>query len=135
MTIEQFIEKVECGAIPLVDFKQKKFYLNKKEVEVNGNPVDDALGEIEKLYINFKKSYPSARSSYHRHDYFKALSAEEMTDEELVNGEDRTVARAKLEANFLCWVLNGCLTWNDNSKWFWQSATEPDLIILKGWIS
>ena len=134
MNIEEFITKVENGARPRVDFIKKKFYLNRKEVEVEGNSVERPLEELEKLYLNFKRSYPSDRSHYHMHDYFKALKAEDLSDAELVNGEERTVARAKLEANFLCWVLNGSLTWGNNKNWFWQSPSEPDLVILKEWV-
>ncbi len=135
MTINEFLSKVENGARPRVDFKNKKFYLDRKEVEVNGDSVERPLEELEKLYLTFKRSYPSERSGYHLHDYFKALTAEEMTDAELVNGVERTYARASLEGFFLCWVLNGSLKWEDDSKWFWQSPTEPDLVILKEWVA
>ena len=134
MQLEEYIQKVENGARPKIDFIKRTFKLNGKEVEVSGDSVDRPLEEIEKLYANFKRSYPSERSNYHLHDYFKALPADELTDEELVVGEERTVARAKLEASFLCWVMNGCLKWHDETKWFWICPNEPDLVILRKWV-
>ena len=136
MTLQEYIQAVENGSRPRVDFIKRKFYLNKKEVEVNDDTaVIRPLEEIERLYENFKRSYPSDRSRYHLHDYFKALPSSEMTDAELINGEERTVARARLEASFLCWVLNGSLTWQNDNHWFWQSPNDEDLIILRRWIA
>lgn len=135
MKLEQYIKRVEKGARPRISFENKKFYLNGKEVDVNDDAaVERPLERIEELYLNFKRSYPSNRSSYHMHDYFKAFSADEMTDAELVNGEERTIARARLEATFLCMVLNGTLTWTNNKAWFWQSKVDPELIILREWV-
>ncbi len=133
MHITEYLEKVENGARPSVSFKERKFKLNGQEVEVNGDNVDDAYAEIEKLYANFKRSYPSENSELY-HDKFKALKAEELTDYDLVMGEERTLARAKLEAYFLCWVLNGSLKWKDETKFFWQSQNDEDLVILKEWV-
>lgn len=134
MLIEEYLERVGNGSHARVDFAEKKFYLNGKEVEVNATPVEDAYSEIEKLYMNYKLSYPSEHSKRSSREYFKALDSEEMSIEELVNGEERTLAKARLEANFLCMVLNGSLTWEDESKWFWQSNVDKELIILKEWI-
>lgn len=134
MEITEYLELVEQGHKPKIDFINKVFKLNGKEITVYAPTVTDAYSEIEELYANFKRSYPSEQSVNHKHDYFKALKAEEMTDSELVNGEDRRLARARLETSFLCWVLNGSLTWDDDTKWFWQSKSDKDLIILKEWI-
>lgn len=136
MTLAEYIQAVEDGKRPKVDFINKIFKLNGEEVEVHDDTaVLRPLEEIEKLYSRFKRSYPSERSEHHMNDYFKALCADELTDEDLVYGEERTVARARLEGSFLCWVLNGSLTWNDDAHWFWQSKSDPDLIILKRWIA
>ncbi len=133
MLIIDFLEKVEQGYRASIDLVNKTVKLNGKEIRVYATPVADAYSEIEKLYANFKYSYPSERS-YCSHDYFKALSAEELSLEELVDGEERTLARARLEISLLCWVLNGSLKWQDESKWFWQSKVDPELIILKEWV-
>ena len=133
MSIEEFLEKVEQGYRAKINLRTKKVYLNREEVEVNATTVADAYGEIEKLYANYKRSYPSERSQRSR-DYFKALSSEELSLDDLVVGEDRILARARLEISLLCWVLNGSLKWYDDSKWFWQSKVDPELIILKEWV-
>lgn len=135
MKLEEYIREVEKGRRPKIDFENRVFKLNGKEVEVYDEAaVERPFERIEELYENFKRSYPSERSTYHLNDYFKALSADEMTDAELVLGEERTVARARLEASFLCWVMNGSLTWEFGDKWFWQSNKDEDLIILRKWV-
>ena len=54
---------------------------------------------IENLYHKYKYSIPSERSEkYRQREYFRALKPDEMTDEQLVTGEDRNYARAALEA-------------------------------------
>ena len=133
MSIEELLDKVEQGWKVTVNFATKQIKLNGKEIEVNAATVDDAYNEIEKLYANYKVSYPSEHSRKY-YDYFKALSVEELSMNELVNGEERTLARARLEVSFLAWVLNGSLKWYDDSKWFWQSKSDPELIILKEWV-
>ena len=110
-------------------------------IHING--IDDEEDEtkfcldiIEELYKNYKYSTPSEKSErYKQRNYFKALSPDEMTDEELVNGEDRNVAQAKLEGFILCASLAGYLTWDEKKmgKWFYQGK-DKDLVILREWI-
>ena len=92
---------------------------------------------IENLYHKYKYSIPSERSEkYRQREYFRALKPDEMTDEQLVTGEDRNYARAALEAFILCASLAGYLTWDDEqmgNHWFYQGK-DKDLIILKKWI-
>ena len=92
---------------------------------------------IENLYHKYKYSIPSERSEkYRQREYFRALKPDEMTDEQLVIGEDRNYARAALEAFILCASLAGYLTWDEEqmgSHWFYQGK-DKDLIILKKWI-
>lgn len=94
------------------------------------------LHMIRELYRNYKTSIPSERSSKKRKCYFKALSADELTDEQLMRGERREVAQAVLEGFILCMILNGELVWNEDimGKWFWQSRSDDDLVILRKWI-
>ena len=92
---------------------------------------------IENLYHKYKYSRPSEKSErYRRREYFRALKPDEMTDEQLVTGEDRDFARAALEAFILCASLAGYLTWDEEqmgNHWFYQGK-DKDLIILKKWI-
>ncbi len=94
------------------------------------------LHMIRELYRNYKTSIPSERSSKKRKCYFKALFADELTDEQLMRGERREVAQAVLEGFILCMILNGELVWDEDimGKWFWQSRSDDDLVILRKWI-
>lgn len=146
MTIyEELIQKVSEGSRFSVDFESKTMKIGKRKIIDNGEygdreliniKTDYPLGMIENLYSQYKFSIPSERSETKRKCYFKALSANELTDEELICGQRREVARAALEGFVLCMVLNGILTWDEFTmgKWFWQSNEDQDLVILKKWI-
>ena len=146
MTIyEELIKKVSEGSRFNINFETRTMKIGKKKVIDNGEygdkelisiKINDPLDIIENLYSQYKFSIPSERSENKRRGYFKALSANESTDEELICGERREVARARLEGFTLCMILNGKLTWDEFTmgKWFWQSNNDPDLVILKKWI-
>ena len=48
----------------------------------------------------------------------------------------REYAQAKLEGFILCAILMGHFKWDEEKmgKWYWQSKTEPSLIILRQWV-
>lgn len=146
MTIyDELIQKVSEGSRFSIDFETRTMKIGKKKVIDNGEYGDkelisiktnDPLDIIENLYSQYKFSIPSERSESKRRCYFKALPANELTDEELICGVRREVARARLEGFILCMILNGKFTWDEFTmgKWFWQSNNDPDLVILKKWI-
>ncbi len=146
MTIyEELIQKVSEGSRFNINFETRTMKIGKKKVINNGEygnkeliniKTNNPLDIIENLYSQYKFSIPSERSENKRRGYFKALAANELTDEELICGERREVARARLEGFILCMILNGKLTWDEFTmgKWFWQSNNDPDLVILKKWI-
>lgn len=83
----------------------------------------------------YKHSVPSERSESHRRYYFKALPEKELSDEDMMYGERREVARCKLELYVLMQLLRGNLWWNNSwGTWFWCSKNDKDLIILRDWI-
>lgn len=86
--------------------------------------------KIEELYQIYKHSVPD---DVHRKTYFKALAYEEMTDHDLTYGANREKSRTDLELTLLAGILNGSLTWPDATKWFWQSETDKDLVLLREW--
>lgn len=94
------------------------------------------LDMIATLYRIYKYSLPSERSDAKRKKYFKALSVDELTDEELIVGMPREKAQYMLEAFILCMIVDGYFVWNEelHGKWFWQCPSDPDLIILRSWI-
>lgn len=146
MTIyEELIQKVSEGSRFNINFETRTMKIGKKKVINNGEygnkeliniKTNNPLDIIENLYSQYKFSIPSERSENKHRGYFKALAANELTDEELICGERREVARARLEGFILCMILNGKLTWDEFTmgKWFWQSNNDPDLVILKKWI-
>ena len=95
------------------------------------------LNTIEKLYKNYKYSLPSERSDNKRRKYFKALPIEEITDEQLMTAERREFSQAVLEGFVLCMIVSGQLVWDEEvmqGKWFYQSKSDPDLVLLRTWV-
>lgn len=86
---------------------------------------------LEELYHKYKYSVPDSVS--YEHTYFKALPAEQMSDFELIFGDDRQTAKENLEMTLLSGILNKSLTWPDPKKWFWQSEKDKDFVLLKKW--
>ena len=94
------------------------------------------LDLIESLYRDYRNSLPSERSDNRRRKYFKALSIEEIPDEQLMFAETREISQARLEGFILCMILEGQFIWDEKQlgKWFYQSVKNPDLVILRSWI-
>lgn len=146
MTIyEELVERVSNGETFQIDLEKRTMKIGKETLIKNGEydserklinaTTQDILMAIEALYKNYKYSLPSERSDNKRRKYFKALSIEELTDEQLIFADRREIAQAALEGYILCMVLNGQLKWADNmGSWFWQSKNDSDLVILKKWI-
>ncbi len=151
MTIfEELIKRVSDGEKFHIDFENRTMKVGNTKLIDNGKYDENRLlifdyniyslqvllHMIRELYRNYKTSIPSERSSKKRKCYFKALSSDELTDEQLMCGERREVAQATLEGFILCMILNGELVWDEDimGKWFWQSRSDQDLVILKKWI-
>lgn len=150
MTIyEELIKRVEEGESFYINFKNRALKIGKEFVIADGFYDDertlyadceldmsDVISHIETLYKNYKYSLPSERSDSKRRQYFKALPVDKLTDKQMATGERREVARAQLEGFILCMIVNGIFVWNEDEmgKWFYQSTTDPDLVILRNWI-
>jgi hypothetical protein len=150
MTIyEELIKRVEEGESFYINFKNQSLKIGKKFVVTDGFYDDDrilfttselemsdVLSYIETLYDNYKYSLPSERSDSKRRTYFKALSVDKLTDEQMATGERREVARAKLEGFILCMIVDGFFVWDEDTmgKWFYQSDRDSDLVILRSWV-
>lgn len=89
--------------------------------------------ELENLYTVYKNSIPGTRPE--RHAYFKAKTAEEMTQQELINGANREKAQENLEMTLLQGIINGSVKWENHEKWFWQSTRDKDFTILRQWVT
>ena len=120
MTIyNELAERVSNGETFRIDFEKRDMKVGKKFLIKNGKydtskelfaknvlfPIDDILEMIHIKYHNYKYSLPSERSDKKKHTYFKALSINELTDEQLMHAERREVAQANLEGFILCMIL------------------------------
>ena len=111
----------------------------KRALIKNGKPVGDyqiptdviRIDDIERLYAEYKTSVPNGIK--YRRPYFRALSADKLPTENLISGANRQQAKDKLEFTLLIGILNGSLVWPDETKWFWQSPNDKNLILLRDW--
>ena len=151
MTIyEELVQRVSDGETFYINFKNRSMKIGKKFIIADGvyddgrelidcnyTSTSDILGKIESLYADYKYSLPSERSDNKRRKYFKALSIEEITDEQLIVADRRETMQAALEGFVLCAVLAGQLVWDEEimgGKWFYQSEKDPDLVLLRSWV-
>lgn len=149
----ELIERVDNGETFSIDFENRTMRVGKEYLIKNGEYYETkelfpklygepynlrvVLLQIGELYNSYKYSLPSERSDGKRKKYFKALSVDELTDEQLMCAGKRETAQAALEGFVLCSIIAGHLVWDDGvmeGKWFWQSKNDPDLVILKSWI-
>jgi len=101
-----------------------------KEIGIE-NCIEDPWHVLEMLYERYKYSVTNKDI---KKPCFKALKKDELTDANIINGEDRYIARCMLEGYVVLASANEILQWPDDDLWFWQSETDPDLIVLKEWI-
>ena len=146
----ELIERVDNGERFHIDFEKRNMRVGKEYLIKDGEydtskelfgikiySLQVALHMIRDLYKSYKYSLPSERSDSKRRKYFKALTIDELTDEQLMIAGRRETYQAALEGLILCAVLDGQLTWDEEimgGKWFYQSETDPDLVILRSWI-
>ena len=147
MTIyEELLSRIEQGEKFSINFEKRNMKVGKDWLIKNGecetgrilygrNPIQ-ILELVESYYEDYKYSCPSERSDSKRKGYFKALPIDELSDEEMVCGEPREYAQAKLEGFILCAILMGHFKWDEETmgKWYWQSKQDKDLVILRQWI-
>ena len=102
MTGKDIAKMVLDGAKFTINFQKRTCRVNGKIVEVETGDhketsVKGILGTIELLYGLYKHSVPSERSESHRHYYFKALPEKELTDKDMMYGEQREFTRFNSE--------------------------------------
>lgn len=143
---ETAVERVRLGERCKVDLFKRNMTVGGDMIVSNGKFVgtdslldtDDALSEIESLYASYKRSVPSEASENEsrRHgSQFIALPMEELSDDDMMYGDRRDVAKARLESFVLLAAISGQLAWRDGmGKWFWKSPGDRDLVILKEWV-
>ena len=151
MTIyEELIQRVSDGETFHIDFEKRTMKIGKQKIIDNRKydknrilikplsftEIYGVLATIEEFYNNYKYSLPSERSDNKRKKYFKALTIDKLSDKQLMVAERREVAQAQLEGFILCMILEGKFVWDESTmgRWFWQSNSDPDLVILRSWI-
>ena len=149
----EFVERVDNGETFSIDFENRTMRVGKDYLIKNGEydtsrelfcrlyeepySIQVALHMIRELYRNYKYSLPSERSDSKRKKYFKALSVDELTDEQLMRARKRETTQAELEGFVLCSIIAGHLVWDEKimgGSWFYQRPSDPDLVILRSWI-
>lgn len=144
---KEAIESVGGGSRFKVDFEGRSLKVDGQFIIENGEyegdlglvrvSVEEMLSEIETLYQRYKHSIPSERSQSKRRNYFRALPEQELDDDDMLYGDEREVAQARLELYVLISVLNGTFDVDKvfpAKQWFWQSNVDQDLVILRKWI-
>jgi len=142
---DKLVNEIGKGSSVLIRLKEKDLIVNGQYWIQNGKvnePCDTLMKHyanimelIEDMYISYKYSYPDEMGTKRKRSYFKALTADEMTDAELVTGAKRRTARVLLEATVLLSTLNGDLKWRDEwGSWFYQGKKDKDFILLKEWV-
>jgi hypothetical protein len=102
---------------------------NKKQGEKNEEEVIEAIGveELEAAYAVYKYSIPSEKTM-NRVSRFYALPESELSDDDMLYGVPREEAEKNLEKALQGFVMP------DGAGWFWQSESDPDLVVLRSWI-
>lgn len=140
------LDSITNGARFRIDFKSRALVVNRKPIIKNGvcdgnmgiekaADIQSFLKEVERLYGWYKHSIPNERSVGKQHLYFKALPESELTDEDMLYGENRVLSQFKIEMYILCQLIHG-FVWDEKimGKWFWQSKQDKDLVILRDWL-
>lgn len=139
------IRAVENGSNFKVDFQSLSLKIDGKFIIENGKyegelgvqscNEDEFIFNIEELFYRYKYSVPSERSESKSHQYFIALPERNLSDEAMLYGERRDKAQVELELYILCQIILG-FKWNAEKmgRWFWQSKSDKDLVILRDWV-
>ena len=151
--IEYATEQVMTGKTVRVDLIKKNLTGDKAYVVENGVVVGKFRESVEvdevqwddkaiKMSLYFLWSrYNDYRGSYPGKDttdskYFKALSLDELTDKQLLGGEQRNIAKVRLETYALTIAMQH-MPWRDDimgGSFFWQSE-DKNLVVLKSWLT
>lgn len=129
MKVSEFIKSVKDGQPFRIDFDKREvrlngFLINDIEFEIPDNPEEKLL----EYFKNYKTSVPAKKADS---KYFFACNESELSTKQLVDNEPRYVARAKLEIFVLGLIVKQ--KWDFCGKWYWQSKTEPKLVLFKKW--
>ena len=138
MDIYKIFDRVQDGAKFTINLQKRTLRLSGKLVEIENPRTASCCPQnftecLENLYQDYKYSVPSERSDSRRRNYFRALKEKDLTSRDMMYGVPREEARFYIEVFVLCALLCG-LKWDESwGKWFWQSAKDKDLVLLREW--
>lgn len=98
-------------------------------ISFEGNP----FAEIERLYAQYKRSVPSRHDRLNK-GYFKVLSSDSLTMQELKENMPRVEARYMLEGFIVLASAAELIPWPVPKHFFWQSMNDPECIVYRNWI-
>lgn len=141
------VEQIGQGSKFYINFKTRSLKINGRYIIKSGKPVDDSefggplpyesiIPELEQLYNIYNHSIPAEHEPYKT--YFKALSYDELSDEDKMYGVERSFARFDLEYYVLIGIITGHITWEKLTKpsnWLFKSKKYNNLVLLKNWIT
>lgn len=130
MTVSEFIKKVEYGEPYKISFEKKEVRLNGLLVDIDFELPDNVEEKLLELFRNYKYSVPSTKANS---KYFYACEENQLSTSQLVENENRYIARAKLEIYVLGLIINN--KWDFGDKWYWQSKAEPKLVLFSKWFN
>lgn len=135
MDTQELERRIESGAKFRISFEKRALYVNGKSVDLSeGIDTEFSFEKLENLYRRYKHSLPGERDQVKK-SYFIALDEEDLSDEDVLYGERRQLAKFRLEFYVLCAIVSGALTWNEDwGSYFWQSENDKSLVILRSWI-
>lgn len=120
---------VQQGKIVLDSIKDcnENKYEIKKDRIINEN--SNLYAVVQKLYDAYTVSRPSKNN---RKSVFRAKKSDELSYEQLINGEERELTRCRLEGFIVLNAIAQKWTWEYSDYWFWKG--NNGLIIFKEWI-
>lgn len=96
--------------------------------ECRDNESGTTIEQLETAYAIYKHSIPSERTMG-RTPRFYALPESELSNDDMLYGVPREQAERDLEK-----ALQG-FQMPEGAGWFWQSENDPDLVVLRKWVS
>lgn len=114
-----------------LDLSDGTFYLlNDSFFNMN---IKDPYVFVEELFKEYIVSRPSSIGAKNKGN-FRAKTSDELSFDQLINGQDRLELQYRLEAFILLGALKGIFKWENNKHWFWKSKNVPGLILYKNWL-
>lgn len=131
MKVSTIIKRIENGEPFTVDFERRSLNVNGSLVkDIEFELPDNPEGRLLELFRNYKYSVPSTKANS---KYFYACEENQLSTSQLVENENRYIARAKLEIYVLGLIINS--KWDFGDKWYWQSKAEPKLVLFSKWFN